>query len=194
MPIPSDPARMSFTAKKYGDELAKEFPALFLSGKPQKFYIDLEFSFTDGVCPLVYVGTETKWVKHIKEKKYVAGICLFAEDVLTIQIMKNPGIFKSQHIKAITVKYKTAFRVVEGTVASAIDDTTTSEAESEGISNPELLPPAAKILYDELIVLTTQLENIPDASEITDVTQKRKILADIERIKELHVLLEKELS
>ena len=194
MPIPSDPAKMSFTAKKYGDELVKEFSALFLSGKPQKFYIDLEFSFTDGVCPLIYVGTETKWVKHIKEKKYVAGNCLYSDGILTVQIMKNPGIFKSQHIKAITVKYKTAFKVVEGTVAAAAEDSSSSNGEADTISSPDQLPPAAKKIYDELIALTTQLENIPDVSAISDETQKRKVLADIERMKELHLLLEKELS
>jgi hypothetical protein len=194
MPIPSDPSKMSFTAKKYGDELVKEFPALFLSGKPQKFYIDLEFSFTDGVYPLIYVGTETKWVKHIKEKKYVAGNCLYSEGILTVQIMKNPGIFKSQHEKAINVKYKTAFKVVEGTVAAAAEDSSSSNGEADTISSPDQLPPAAKKIYDELTALLKQIEQMPDVSAITDETQKRKAIADITRIQELHILLEKELS
>jgi hypothetical protein len=35
---------------------------------------------------------------------------------------------------------------------------------------------------------------MPDVSAITDETQKRKAIADIARIQELHILLEKELS
>lgn len=195
MPIPSDPAKMSFTAKKYGDELEKEFPALFLSGKPQKFYIDLEFSFTDGVCPLIYVGTETKWVKHIKDKKrYVAGNCLYSEGILTVQIMKNPGIFKSQHEKAIKVKYKTAFKVVEGTVAAAAEDSSSSNGKADTISSPDQLSPAAKKVYDELNALLEKVEQLPDAGTITDKTLLKEIQADFARIDELYAIIEKEMA
>ncbi len=194
MPIPSDPSKMSFTAKKYGDELVKEFPALFLSGKPQKFYIDLEFSFTDGVCPLIYVGTETKWVKHIKEKKYVAGNCLYSDGILTVQIMKNPGIFKSQHEKALNVKYKSAFKVVEGPVAGAVEDSSSAKEEDDSISSPDQLSPAAKKVYDELNALLEKVEQLPDSSTITDKTQIKEIQADFARIDELYAILEKEMA
>jgi hypothetical protein len=108
--------------------------------------------------------------------------------------MKNPGIFKSQHEKAINVKYKTAFKVVEGTVAAAAEDSSSSNGEADTISSPDQLPPAAKKIYDELTALLKQIEQMPDVSAITDETQKRKAIADIARIQELHILLEKELS
>ena len=195
MPIPSDPTKvLTFTAEKYSKELVKEFPALFLSGKPQKFYIDLEFSFTDGVCPLIYVGTETKWVKHIKEKKYVAGNCLYSDGILTVQIMKNPGIFKSQHEKALNVKYKSAFKVVEGPVAGAVEDSSSAKEEDDSISSPDQLSPAAKKVYDELNALLEKIEQLPDASTITDKTLLKEIQADFARIDELYAILEKEMA
>jgi hypothetical protein len=196
MPIPSDPSKvLTFTAKKYGDELVKEFPALFLSGEPQKFYFDPEFSFSDGVCPLLYVGTDTKWVSYIKKKdKYSAGICSYADGTLTIQIMKNPGNFKTQHEKALNVKYKTAFKVVEGTVAAAVEGNSSAKEEEDSISSLDQLSPAAKKVYDELNALLEKVEQLPDASTITDKTLLKEIQADFARIDELYAILEKEMA
>ena len=196
MPIPSDPTKvLTFTAEKYSKELVKEFPALFLSGEPQKFYIDPEFSFSDGVCPLLYVGTDTKWVSYIKKKdKYSVGNCMYSDGTLTIQIMKNPGNFKTPHEKKLIVEYKRAFNVVLGPVAAALEGSSSAKEEDDSIISTDQLSPAAKKVYDELNALLEKVEKLPDASTITDKTQIKNIQADFARIDELYAILEKEMA
>jgi len=92
------------------------------------------------------------------------------------------------------VEYKRAFKVVQGTVAAAVEGSSSAKEEDDSIISTDQLSPAAKKVYDELNALLEKVEKLPDASTITDKTQIKEIQADFARIDELYAILEKEMA